>query len=94
VFSNEVQFSDVGQKIPLGSSFKAPPSFDNYGDSDEYVEVFFEEKSISNQPFDENEGFCQEQHVKDKEPSIDIYEAISCHQLAYVIRADKGEVDQ
>jgi hypothetical protein len=94
VFSNEEQFSLVGQKLPLGMSFKAPPLFDHYGDNDEDVEVFFEEKSISIQPSDENESFYQEQHVKEKEPSIDIHEEISCHQLADVIRADKGEVDQ
>jgi hypothetical protein len=33
-------------------------------------------------------------HDKEEEPSIDKHEDISCHQLAYVIREDKGEVDQ
>jgi hypothetical protein len=33
------------------------------------------------------------QHDKKEEPSIDIHEEISCHQLADVIREDKGEVD-
>jgi hypothetical protein len=47
VFNNEEQFSHVGQKIPLGMSFEAPPLFDHYGDNDEDVEVFFEEKGIS-----------------------------------------------
>jgi hypothetical protein len=56
--------------------------------------VFFEEKGISIQPSNENESFYQEQHDKEKEPSIDIHEEISCHQLADVIREDKGEVDQ
>jgi hypothetical protein len=43
---------------------------------------------------DENEIFYQEQHVKEKEPSIDIHEEISFHQLADVIREGKREVDQ
>jgi hypothetical protein len=34
------------------------------------------------------------QHNKEEEPSIDIHEEISCHQLADVIRVDKGEADQ
>jgi hypothetical protein len=65
VFNNEEQFSHVGQKIPLGMSFEAPPLFDHYGDSDEDVEVFFvlEAKRISNQPSNESERFYQEQHV-------------------------------
>jgi hypothetical protein len=94
VFSSEEQFSLVGQKLPLGNSFEVPPSFDHYGDNDEDVEAFFEAKSISSQPFDENESFCQEKHVKEKDPSIDIHDDISCHQLTYVIRVDQGEVDQ
>jgi hypothetical protein len=77
VFSNEEQFSHVGHKIPLGSSFEAPPLFDHYGDSDEYDEVFVEEKGISIQPSNENEIFYQEQHVKEKQPSIYIHEEIS-----------------
>jgi hypothetical protein len=72
-------------------SFKTPPLFDHYGDSDEDVEVFFvlEEKIISIQPSDENENFYQEQHVKEKHPFIDIHEEISCNQLADVFREDK-----
>jgi hypothetical protein len=38
--------------------------------------------------------FYQGKHVKEKDPSIDIHEEISFHQLAYVIGADQGEVDQ
>jgi hypothetical protein len=37
----------------------------------------------------ESEIFYQEHHDKDKEPSIDIHEAISHHQLADVIRKTK-----
>jgi hypothetical protein len=94
VFDNKEQFSHVGQKIPLGMSFKTLPLFDHYGDSDEDVEVFFEEKGIRIHPSNEIEIFYEEQHDQDKETSIDIHEAISCHQLADVIKADKGEVDQ
>jgi hypothetical protein len=94
VFDNKEQFSHVGQKIPLGMSFKTHPLFDHYVDGDEYVEVFFEEKGISIQPSNDSEIFYQEKHDKYREPSIDIHEAISCHHLAYVIRAEKGEVDQ
>jgi hypothetical protein len=94
VFSNEEEFSLVGHKLPLGMSFEAPPLFDHYGDSDEEAKVFFEEKGISIQPSNESERFYQEKHDKDKDPSIDIHEAISCHQLVDVIGADKGEVDQ
>jgi hypothetical protein len=79
LFDNKEQFSHVGQKITFGMSFKTPPLFDHYGDSDEDVEVFFEEKCISIQPSNESEIFYQEKHDKDKEPSIDIHEAISCH---------------
>jgi hypothetical protein len=56
--------------------------------------VFFEEKGISIHPSNESEIFYQEQHDKDKEPSIDIHEAISFHQLTDVIGEDQGEVDQ
>jgi hypothetical protein len=94
VFDNREHFFLVGQKIPLGMSFKTPPLFDHYGDSDEDVEMFFEEKGISIQPSNESEIFYQEKHDKDKDPSIDIHEAISCHQLEDVIRSDKGEVHQ
>jgi hypothetical protein len=96
VFNNEEHFSHVGQKIPLGMSFKAPPFFDHYGDSVEDVEVFFvlEEKSISSHPSYENEIFYQEHHVKEKQPSIDIYEDISCHHLTNVIREGKRKVDK
>jgi hypothetical protein len=75
-------------------SFKTPPLFDHYGDSDEDVEVFIEEKGINIQPSNEGEIFYQEQHDQDKEPSIDIHEVISCQQLADVIKANKGEVDK
>jgi hypothetical protein len=90
------QFSYDGQKIPLGMSFKTPPLFDHYGESDEDVEVFFvlEAKSISGQPSNENESFCQEQHVKEKQPSFYIHEDISCHQLVDVIKKGKREMDQ
>jgi hypothetical protein len=94
VFSNEEKFSLFGKKLPLGMSFEAPPLFDHYGDSDEDAEVFFEEKGILIQRSNESEIFYQEQHDKDKEPSIDIHDTISCHQLEDVIGADKGEVDQ
>jgi hypothetical protein len=96
VFNNEEQFSHVGQKIPLGMSFKTPPLFDHYGDSDEDAEVFFvlEEKIISDQPSNENEIFFQEKHVKEKQPSFYIHEDISCHQLEDVIREGKREMDQ
>jgi hypothetical protein len=96
VFNNEEQFSHVGQKIPLGMSFEAPPLFDHYGDNDEDAEVFFvlEEKIISSQLSNESEIFYQEQHDREKEPSIDIHEEISFHQLADVIREGKREVDQ
>jgi hypothetical protein len=94
VFSNEDYFCLVEQKLPLGTSFEAPPLFDHYGDNDEDVEVFFEEKGISIQPSNESESFYQEQHDKDKDPSIDIHEANSCHQIADVIGEEKGEVDQ
>jgi hypothetical protein len=95
VFNNEEHFCHVGQKIPLGMSFKTPPLFDNYGDSDDDARVFFvvEAKSISGQPFNESERFYQEKHDREKEPSIDIHE-FSCHQLADVIKEDKREVDQ
>jgi hypothetical protein len=77
-------------------SFKAPPLFDHYGDSDEDAEVFFvlEEKSISSQLSNESEIFYQEKHDRKKDPSIDMHEKISCHQLEDVIREGKGEVDQ
>ena len=77
-------------------SFKTPPLFDHYGDSDENVEMFFvlEAKIISSQPSDENEIFYQEQHDKEKEPFIDIHEEISCNQLADVFREDKRKVYQ
>ena len=75
-------------------SFEAPPLFDNYGDNDEDAEVFFEEKGINIQPSNESESFYQEKHDIYKEPSIHIHEDISCHQLADVIRVEKGEVDQ
>jgi hypothetical protein len=94
VFSNDEQFSHVGQKIPLDMSFKTPPLFDHYGDNAEDAEVFFEEKGIIIQPSNESEIFYQEQHVKEKKPSIDIHEEISFNQLAYVIKVDQGEVDQ
>jgi hypothetical protein len=94
VFNNKKQFSHVGQKIPLSMSFNTPPLLDHYGDSDEDVEMFFEEKGISIQHSNESEIFYQEKHDKDKESYIDIHEAIYCHQLADVIGADKGEVDQ
>jgi hypothetical protein len=51
VFNNEEQFSQVGKNVPFGSALEDPPSFDHYGDSDEDVEVFFEEKGISVQPY-------------------------------------------
>jgi hypothetical protein len=83
---------------PVQSLYEQP-TFDPYDDdeililgwilignpSDEDAEVFSEEKGISLQPSNESEIFYQEQHDKDKEPSIDIHE---------VIREDKGEVDQ
>jgi hypothetical protein len=96
VFNNEEQCSHVGKKISLDMSFKTPPLFDQYGDSDEDDEVFFvlEEKIISNHPSGENENFYQEQHVKEKHPFIDIHEDISCNQLADVFREDKRKVDQ
>jgi hypothetical protein len=96
VFNNEEQFSHVGQKISLDMSFKTPPLFDHYGDSEEDVEVFFflEAKIISSHPSDENENFYQEQHVKEKHPFIDIHEEISYNQLADVFREDKRNVDQ
>ena len=77
-------------------SFKTPPLFDHYGDSDEDVEVFFvlEAKIIINHPSNENESFYQEKHDKEKDTFIDIHEDISCHQLADVIRENQGEVDQ
>jgi hypothetical protein len=94
VFDNKEKFSHAGKKIPLGISFKNPPLFDHCGDIDKDVEVFIEEKGMSIQPSDESEIFYQEKHDKDKYPSIDIHEAISCHQLVDVIRAEKGEADR
>jgi hypothetical protein len=88
------RFYEGKNDIPLGMSFKTPPLFDHYGDNDEDVEVFIEEKGINIQPSNEGEIFYQEQHDQDKEPSIDIHEAISCQQLANFIKANKGEVDQ
>jgi hypothetical protein len=35
-----------------------------------------------------------EQHVREKNPFIDIHEDIYCLQLAYVIKVDKEEVDK
>jgi hypothetical protein len=87
-------FHLVGKKLPLGMSFEAPPLFDHYGDSDEDVEVFVKEKRINIQPYYESERFHQEQHDKEKDPSIDIHEEISCRQLADVIREGKREFDQ
>jgi hypothetical protein len=75
-------------------TFKTRPLFDHYGDSDEDVEVFIEEKGINIHPSYEGEIFYQEKHDQDKEPSIDIHEAISFQQLANVIKENKGEVDQ
>jgi hypothetical protein len=66
VFSSEEPFSLVGQKLPLGMSFEAPPLFDHYGDSDEDVEVFFEEKGISIQPSNESESFYPENMLNKK----------------------------
>jgi hypothetical protein len=94
VFSNEEQFCLVGQKLPLGMSFKDPLYLIIMETMMKMLRCFFEAKSISIQPSDENQRFCQEQHVKEKQPSINIHEDISCHQLADVIRADQGEVDQ
>jgi hypothetical protein len=39
-------------------------------------------------------AFTKSNMIREKEPSIDIHEEISCHQLADVIREDKREVDQ
>jgi hypothetical protein len=96
VFNNEEKSSYIGQMIPLCMSFEAPHLFDHYGDSDEDVEVFFvlEEKIISSQPSNETEFFYQEHHDREKEPSIDIHEDISCHNLEDVIRKGKRELDQ
>jgi hypothetical protein len=60
VFDNDEHFSHVGQKIPLGMTFKTRPLFDHYGDDDEYVEVFIEEKGINLQPSYEGEIFYQD----------------------------------
>jgi hypothetical protein len=57
VFGNEEHFSHVGKKILLGMSFNTPPLFDHYGDSDEDVEVCFEEKGIRIHPLYESESF-------------------------------------
>jgi hypothetical protein len=94
VFNNEEQFSHVRQKMPFGMSFKVPPLFDHYGDSDEDVEMFFVlgAESIGSQPSYKSESFYQEQHDKEKDPSIDIHEEIYFHQLEDVIGADQGEV--
>jgi hypothetical protein len=58
--------------------------------------IFYEYSSDDEQQayptFDHYED--TKQHDKEEEPSIDIHEEISCHQLADVIREDKGEVDQ
>jgi hypothetical protein len=58
--------------------------------------VFFvlEEKSISSHPSDENKILCQEYHVKEKQPSIDIHEEIYFHKLAYDVKEGIREVDQ
>jgi hypothetical protein len=58
--------------------------------------IFYEYSSDDEQQayptFDHYED--TKQHDKEEEPSIDIHEEISCHQLADVIKADKEEVDQ
>jgi hypothetical protein len=55
---------------------------------------YSEEESIGYQSSYESESSCQEQHNRKKDPSTDIHEEISFSQLADVIGADKGEMEE
>jgi hypothetical protein len=57
-------------------------------------EEYSEAKSISSQPSYESESSYQEQHDREEEPSMDIHEETPCSQLADVIRADRGEMEE
>ena len=57
-------------------------------------EEYSEEESIGCQSSYESERSYQEQHDREKEPSMDIHEETSYSQLADVIRADKGEMEE
>jgi hypothetical protein len=57
-------------------------------------EEYSEEESIGCQSSYESESSYQEQHDREKEPSMDIHEETSCSQLADVVRADKGKMEE
>ena len=57
-------------------------------------EEYSEAESIGCQSSYESESSYQEQHDREKEPSMDIHEETSCSHLADVIRADKGEMEE
>jgi hypothetical protein len=57
-------------------------------------EEYSEEESIGCQSSYEREISYQEQHDREKEPSLDTHEETSCSQLADVFRADKEEKEQ
>jgi hypothetical protein len=57
-------------------------------------EEYSEAESIGCQSSYESESSYQEQHDREKEPSMDIHEETSCSQLADVIGADKGEMEE
>jgi hypothetical protein len=58
--------------------------------SNEYSET----ESIGFQSSYEREISYQEQHDRNKEPSMDIHEETSCSHLANIIRENKGEMDE
>jgi hypothetical protein len=57
-------------------------------------EEYSEEESIGCQSSYESEISYQEQHDREKDPSMDTHEETSCSQLADVFRADKGKMEE
>jgi hypothetical protein len=57
-------------------------------------EEYSEAESIGCQSSYESESSYQEQHDREKEPSMDIHEETSFSHLEDVIRADKGEMEE
>jgi hypothetical protein len=81
------------------------PEYDSY-ESDSDVDMKdFQDHTIEPFPLYIKEEHCveinhlgptkdTEQHDREKEPSMDIHEETSCSQLADVIGADKGEMEE
>ena len=100
--SDEEQQISTPHFADLGSN---QPEYDNY-ESDSDVDMKdFKDHTIEPFPLYIKEEHCVEinhlgptkdtkQHDREKEPSMDIHEETSCSQLAYVIGADKGEMEE